>query len=168
MKTIETLINETAVAHFQESVRRVDICLAQLNEEQVWHDANKNLVSIGNLLLHLCGNITQYVLSGIGGQPDARQRDLEFTHKPDLDNATLFQQFKTVCDNACGVVASLSKERLEEQVRIQGFDHKVCSALIHVLEHLSYHVGQISFMCKLANDKDLGYYAGHDLNKTNE
>ena len=68
-----------AAAHELDSaLGRIKHCLGQLNEQQVWHRSQPGLNSIGNLVLHLCGNLRQWVVAGLGGAPDVRNRPAEF------------------------------------------------------------------------------------------
>jgi len=75
---IELIQSEFKRRIFEESFVRIENCLGRLTYEQVWQKPNHNANSIGNLVLHLLGNVRQYICSGIGQQKDVRQRSLEF------------------------------------------------------------------------------------------
>src|SRR4026209_2602342 len=64
-----------------EYLPKIERCLERLTDEQIWWRANEESNSIGNLVLHLCGNARQWIISGVGGQPDARVRDTEFQQR---------------------------------------------------------------------------------------
>lgn len=81
---LETDLKEHAAEVIRQSRERICRCVALLDPEEIWKDFNANLVSVGNLILHLMGNISQHVLSGLGHAAYTRQRDREFTDKPGL------------------------------------------------------------------------------------
>lgn len=156
-----------AVLRMGENIPRIEKCLVLLSEDEVWHKPNTNLNSVGNLLLHLCGNITQYIVSSLGGEPDKRIRDEEFGAKGGYTKAELFDKISSTISTACAVINNASHEELMRVRSVQGFNYSGMGNVIHVAEHLSYHVGQIAFLTKVLKDKDLGFYAGQDLNIKN-
>lgn len=151
-----------------ENIPRVEKCLAELTEEEVWQTPNGNLNSVANLILHLCGNTTQYILSSIGGEEDKRTRDEEFAAKGGYTKAELGQKFTNTVIKAIEVITAASPEELMRLRNVQGFKLTGMGNAIHVAEHLSYHTGQIAFLTKLLKNKDLGFYANMDLNVKNE
>ncbi len=164
MTTLAHQLSAAAVAYLREGVKRIGLCLDRLSQQEIWHDHNGNLVSVGNLILHLEGNVSQYIIQGLGGRDYERHRDDEFVAKPDLSAEMLLERIAGTIERAVEVIEGLDEERLRRPARIQGFDHTGTSALVHVVEHFSYHVGQITFAVKYLKDVDLGYYAGSDLN----
>ena len=147
-----------------ESVPRIHKCLNNLSLEEIWHRHNEHTNSVGNLVLHLCGNVRQYLLSGIEGQEDVRARDLEFSEKGPIEKEVLTKELDALMDEVTAALDGISAEDLIREVGVQGFQENVTSILIHVTEHFSYHVGQITFYTKFIKDIDTGYYAGLDLN----
>lgn len=156
-----------ATLRMDENIPRIEKCLALLSEDEVWHKPNANLNSVGNLILHLSGNITQYIISSIGGEDDNRVRDEEFAAKGGYTKAQLLEKITHTVQKACEVINNASPEELMRVRSVQGFDYSGMGNVIHVAEHLSYHVGQIAFLTKVLKDKDLGFYAGQDLNVKN-
>lgn len=163
---LQILKEEFHLRTIDESLVRVNKCVHILTADQLWAVPNKNCNSVGNLVLHLGGNIRQYIVAGIGGAEDLRQRNLEFQASSRIDAEELLRNFSEILVAADKVVSDLSFARLSEQLIIQGFEHTVLSAMIHVVEHLSYHVGQITYYTKLVLDIDTAYYGGMDLNAT--
>lgn len=155
---------DSSVEHLREGLERIGKCLALLSPDKIWHDHNRNLVSVGNLILHLQGNVSQYIINGLGGEPYTRHRDAEFTAKPNLSAAELLERISGTVERACGIIGQLQEEELTREYSIQGFQKNGVDALVHVVEHFSYHVGQITFAVKFLRDIDVGYYAGQDLN----
>jgi len=151
---------------FTEGSDRIKKCLSHLSEDQIWYKHNDNTNTVGNLVLHLCGNVRQYILHGIDGQDDVRERSLEFSEKGPIDTEILIQKLEKLEYDVTAAFSRIKAEHLIEDRTVQGFDENVISILIHVAEHFSYHVGQITFYTKYILDVDTGYYAGLDLDVT--
>ena len=151
-----------------ESMRMVSIALAHLDEEQVWTAPKANLPSVGNLMLHLCGNIRQYAISSLGVEPDTRVRDAEFEVAGGLSKEELFNKLKDTVEEAKQVIRTVEVDELERVRPVQGFEFSGVGIIMHVVEHLSYHTGQIAFWAKYLKQVDLGFYADFDLNTKNE
>jgi uncharacterized damage-inducible protein DinB len=160
-------LKTAAVATMRRNLQGIVKCVNLLDEGELWKDFNGNLVSIGNLLLHLSGNISQYILSGLGGESCTRQRAREFSDKPQLGKAELLDRFTQIIDQALRVVEALPSESLTRISIIQGAERSGARALFSAVEHLSYHTGQITFAVKHLKDVDVGYFAGVDLNQQN-
>lgn len=157
------------IAHHMElNTPRIEKCLAELTDEELWLRPNVTSNSVGNLLLHLCGNITQYVLCSLGGQPDHRTRDAEFAAEYGFSKKELFEKLCATVSQATQIIRSASREEMLRERTVQGFQMSGIAIAIHVCEHYSYHTGQIAFWVKLLKEKDLGFYAGVNLNAKNE
>ncbi len=157
-----------SLLRFNESTPRVITCLDKLSEQQIWQRPNPSSNSVANLVLHLCGNITQYIISSLGGEPDVRRRDEEFSPKEGTSRSELKTLMQSTSDKATGIIASCSEEELLRSRMVQGFEMSGIGIVIHVVEHYSYHTGQISYITKQLLDVDLGYYGELDLNIKNE
>lgn len=110
------------------------------------------------------GNVRQYICSGIGEQKDIRQRDLEFLASSACDASMLFEKMALLKTDVLEVIENLNEKKLTRNYMVQGFEESGMSIVIHVIEHFSYHIGQIAQQTKLLVDEDLGFYAGLDLN----
>ncbi|MGB0403660.1 MAG: DinB family protein [Salibacteraceae bacterium] len=161
----EEFISET-IFRMNENLERVEKCISMLTEEQIWLKPNDKTNSIGTLTLHLQGNITQYIISSIGHEPDTRIRNEEFESR--IDTLLMIENFKSTIKKATDTIQQITSEELLKKRRVQGFDLSGIGIIIHVVEHLSYHVGQISTQTKLLTDKDLGYYNDINLNITSK
>jgi uncharacterized damage-inducible protein DinB len=149
-----------------EGCSRVIQCCRELTEEELWHQENENTNSIANLIMHLTGNVRQYIISGIGNEQDIRERSLEFDNSNRRQKDLMISELIRTVDWSMEIVQSLSIGQLEEDRQVQGFDETVLSIIIHVIEHFSYHVGQITFYTKYIKNIDTGYYNGLDLSIT--
>lgn len=166
-------MNDVLVEQFRaESLRRLEEgearimkCLGLLTAEQVWHRPNERVASVGNLVLHLCGNVDQWINSALGGAPDCRRRELEFTTAM-VPVAELRARLETTLSKARSTIAAMSESDLTRTWSVQGFQETGTGIILHVVEHFSYHVGQITLHTKLMQAEDTGYYAGQDLNST--
>ncbi len=147
---------------------RIEKCLDLLSEAEVWHRPNASSNSVGNLILHLCGNIRQYIISGLGQQPDKRERDAEFLATEGFTKKELWQKLIETLAEAASVIEAADDKNLLAERKVQGYTLTGIGIIIHVVEHYSYHAGQIAFWTKLLKDKDLGFYGDTDLNVKNE
>ena len=159
---------DRCVEQLRLNLPRIEICLKAVTEDEVWQKPGSLAASIGHLLLHLNGNVTQYILSGLGGAPDRRDRDLEFTTGEPKSRAELWKTIRSTVEEACRVIEKTGEKELLGTRKVQGFDYTGMGIIVHVVEHFSYHVGQVSYRVKTLKDVDLGYYAGLDLNVQNE
>ena len=163
----DEFINQS-VYRINENTRRILMCLKEIDETEMWQRSNKNSNSLGNIILHLCGNITQYAISCLGETEDIRMRDKEFSAKDGFTKNELSQKLESTVDEAVRIIEGLNEERLLKTYSVQGFDLTGIGIIIHVTEHYSYHTGQIAFRIKQLNDKDLGFYSGVNLNVKNK
>lgn len=161
-------IIENACFRMDESIRMITKSLGLLSEEDLWKRPNGASNSVGNLLLHLRGNITQYAIAGLTGTDDQREREEEFNTRGGYGKTELLQM---LCDTVAQAKQSIRQCPLEELLRlrqVQGFGLSGTGIILHVVEHLSYHTGQIAFWTKLLKDRPLGFYEGMNLNCKNK
>jgi len=137
---------------------RVESCLGKLDDEQIWARGSENANAIGNLVLHLCGNVRQWIISGVGGAPDLRQRDGEFAARGGVAVSELIERLRGTVDEAAAMLERVTAERLMEPLAIQGYHVTGMEAIYHVVEHFSGHTGQIIFATKMLTGEDLGFY----------
>ncbi len=146
---------------------RIKTCIELLSDEEVWQRANASSNSIGNLVLHLCGNMTQYIISALGRNEDKRERDSEFSAMAGYTAAELLEKMKTVTEECIKIINGLGEKQLLARYEVQGYQLSGIAVLIHVTEHYSYHTGQIVFLTKSLKDIDTGFYKGKNLNVKN-
>jgi len=149
----------------KEAFPRLEQLLQQLPEEQMWTKDNSFCNSPGNLALHLLGNTRQYLLAGIGTQPDVRERDKEFEEQY-LSKEDLILKVKELRQSVSQLLPTLTEQQLLCMYSIQGFNMSGLDALVHVAEHFSYHTGQVALLVKQRMAIDTGFYAGMNLNTT--
>lgn len=164
MSTLAALIQNESLRHLREGQERIHACVKRLNDEQLWHRPNANTASVGNLVLHLTGNVGQWINSTLGARPDRRDRDSEFAERGPIDRRVLLEQLDATLAQAYEVIRGLGEQDLERTWGVQGFRETGTAIVVHVVEHFSYHVGQITLHTKLLLDVDTGYYGGQDLN----
>lgn len=142
-----------------EYVPRIRRCVALLGDEGVWARPAANCNSAGNLLLHLGGNTTQWILATFGAVADARDRPAEFAAQGGMPAVQLVEALAQVVDRACDVVDRLTAaELLRPRMVQQRYAETGLSAVLHVLEHFSGHAGQIYAWTKQVTGQDLRFY----------
>jgi uncharacterized damage-inducible protein DinB len=132
-------------------------CLQQLSEDEIWWRPNAASNSAGNLLLHLCGNVRQWMIAGLGGARDKRERDREFAERGPIPRQALITQLRRTVRDACRVVSKLSDDSLSQKYEIQGYKVTGLDAVYHVTDHFGYHTGQIIYITKLRRAQDLKF-----------
>lgn len=143
---------------------RLRACVESLSDEQIWWRPNASSNSIGNLMLHLNGNMRQWIIDAFNRQTDQRDRPAEFAAKGEITGAELIEKLGSTVQEALGVIARLSEADLVAPMEIQGYHVTGLAAVYQVIEHFGLHYGQIAYITKMLRDQDLGFY--RDLNKT--
>jgi uncharacterized damage-inducible protein DinB len=141
----------------QVHLPRIAACMRQLSPEQIWWRANPVSNSVGNLALHLEGNVRQWIVSGLGGTPDRRQRDKEFSELGPISRRTLLARLRNAISEADRVLRKLNGVALARTYSIQGFRVTGLRGVFHVAEHFSHHAGQIILLTKMLSGKDLKF-----------
>jgi uncharacterized damage-inducible protein DinB len=145
--------------HLREDyLPKIERCLEHLTDAQVWWRASERSNSVGNLLLHLEGNLRQWIICGAGGAPDARVRDREFAERRQLSRKELLASLRATVEEADEALARLDPATLLETRRVQGLDVTLLAAVFHAVEHFSMHTGQIILLTKMLADEDLAFY----------
>lgn len=154
------LITETKRRLFTEGIPRIKKCLTQLSDTDIWYRPNDNSNSVGNLVLHLCGNVRQWIVAGLGKAADTRTRDAEFAEKGPISTKVLFKMLEELKNDVDTVLNNITAEDLTQKHDVQVYQETGLSILVHVVEHFSYHVGQITYFTKWRKDINTGYYSG--------
>jgi uncharacterized damage-inducible protein DinB len=151
---------------------KINVAIDALSDEQVWRRPNESSNSIGNLLLHLSGNVRQWIISGVGGAEDTRDRASEFAARGSANKGVLIQLLKRTLDEASEVLARIETEYISAQndaplrrvCKPQAYEVTVFDAIFHVVEHFSYHTGQIIFAAKWLAEGQVSFYDDRRLN----
>ena len=166
-ETARAFIDEARRLLAEDYLPKIERCLEVLTDEQIWWRANPDSNSVGNLLLHLAGNARQWIVAGVGGAEDARERQAEFDAGmgdgfggPARPGAPeLLARLRSTLADVDAVLARLAPPALLERRRVQGLDGVlVLNAVFHVVEHFSMHAGQIILITKMLTGCDLGFY----------
>jgi uncharacterized damage-inducible protein DinB len=137
---------------------KIDAAVRSMPVERIWWRANDASNSAGNLVLHLAGNVRQWIVSGVGGAPDSRHRDAEFAAREGARGEELLRELHAACADATSVITSLSAASLTEPRIIQGRETTVFAAIFHVVEHFSGHTGQIILLAKQFTPGAIRFY----------
>lgn len=139
-------------------VPKIDRCLDRLTDHDIWWRPNDASNSVGNLILHLCGNVTMWVIGGVGRRPFERNRQLEFDERREIPVSVLRGRLNRVMREADEVIGGLRAEELMTRRQIQGYDVTVLEAIYHVVEHFGMHTGQIILLAKARVGQDLSLW----------
>ncbi|MFH1276894.1 MAG: DUF664 domain-containing protein [Candidatus Eisenbacteria bacterium] len=157
------LVAETKRRLLGESFPRLRKCLDLLDDKAIWRRPNPSMASVGNLTLHVLGNARQWFVSGLLGEPDDRDRTAEFAEPGPLPREELFRRIAETERECRRALEAVDPGTLLETRRVQVFEESGLSVLVHVVEHFSYHVGQIARATKAKENVDLEFYGGIDL-----
>jgi uncharacterized damage-inducible protein DinB len=158
--SVEEIFLTEAADKLAENLSRIETCVPKLPAGTLWARASENENTVGNLLLHLEGNVRQWILAGLGGVADDRDRPAEFAARSGPSGAALLANLGKTVSDAINVIRTLPHPRLNDPVTIQGHQTTVLAAIFHVVEHFSGHTYQIILITKQATREDLGFY-GH-------
>ncbi len=135
-----------ARAQVDQEWRRIRHSIEQLTDAQIWEQPTPDVNSIGTIVLHLCGNLRQWFLHGLGGQPDVRKRFEEFSGREIVGKAELLSRLESILIEADGILAALRPDELRDARRIQGTDTQVLAAICATTHHLEGHGLQIAYV----------------------
>ena len=139
-------------------------CVESLTDEQVWWRPNGASNSVGNLILHLNGNVRQWLVVSFNGLDDSRDRPAEFNEREVIPASSVLEKLGATMQQAAEVLSRLTEDDLLARFEIQGYDVSGLEAVYQVVEHFGLHYGQILYITKMLRGEDLGMY--RELNKT--
>jgi len=137
---------------------KIRLALETLDETTIWKRENQESNSIGNLMLHLTGNVREWIVSGIGGVPSERDRAAEFAASSGFTKSELLSGLVSSVMDADKVLSHITEADLEREVSIQGRETTVLAAVYHVVEHFSMHTGQIIMLAKMYSSRSIRFY----------
>ena len=143
---------------------RLRACVESLTDEQVWWQPNAASNSIGNLILHLNGNVRQWLVDSFNRSEDKRDRPAEFAAEGGIPASALLERLGAAMYEASQVLARLTQADLVAPYEIQGYHVSGLEAVYQVVEHFGMHYGQIAYVAKSLTGADLGFYK--ELSKT--
>jgi uncharacterized damage-inducible protein DinB len=142
----------------QQMAGQIETCLTRLTEEQVWQRGSENENAVGNLVLHLCGNVQQWIGSAIAGEPDIRQREAEFSAHDNFSKEELVALLQQTIACNVAIIDQLKPERLTETITTQDGPRSALETIYQVVGHFQQHTGQIVFATKLRTGSDFRLY----------
>lgn len=134
---------------------RIKFCVTGLPDDDLWWREHESNNSVGNLLLHLTGNLRQFVLNGFAGVPDTRDRDREFSERANLPKEALMTELESALLESDRVLSEFDGSRLLEHTTVQGRERPFLEVLSIVVEHVALHTGQIIHIYKMKTGKSL-------------
>lgn len=153
-RELAAAIANVAADELDHALQKLVHCLDQLSDEQVWWRPAPSMNSIGNLILHLCGNVGQWIVAGVGGAADTRDRPREFSERGPLAKSELRRKLESTVAAARDALVNASPADLVSSRRIQGFDVTAMSAIFQSVAHFQGHVQEIVHLTRsqLGND----------------
>jgi len=158
MQVSQEFITESRKFLTEQFFPRIERVVENLSDEQIWQRPNEASNSIGNLMLHLAGNVRQWIISGLGGQEDNRVRQQEFDERSTIPKNELLAKLWQTVTEADAVLEKFDEAKLLETRKIQHDQVTPLYAIYHVVEHFSMHTGQIIFISKMLTAEDLEFY----------
>ena len=159
MQTVAENFLSFSVTRLKLTQGEIAKCVAQLTEDQMWHRGGEYENSVANLLLHLAGNMRQWMIHGISGQPDIRQRDVEFSLTPTTSAADAHADFNITLEEVCQILGSLPQDQLLRVIDPQPTgtwrNLTILEAIFQVVGHVQLHAGQIMVLTKQRVQRDL-------------
>ena len=137
---------------------KIEAALDHLGDDGLWWRPNDASNSAGNLVLHLAGNVRQWIVSGLGGAPDQRERSAEFAAAGGVSREDALARLRAAVDDACAVLERLDADALDARYTIQGNEVTGLYAVYHVVEHFALHTGQLLWLAKARTGEGLGFY----------
>ncbi|HET7563785.1 MAG TPA: DinB family protein [Gemmatimonadaceae bacterium] len=156
--TDQIFLEESRRYLLHEYLPKIAACVHSLTEEDVWWRPNAASNSIGNLMLHLAGNVREWIVGGIGGVPTHRDRQREFDARAPIPGDDLLAELTSALQEADRALAQATPDTLRERRRIQDLNLTGLELIYHVVEHFSMHTGQIMYITKLRTGEDLRFY----------
>jgi uncharacterized damage-inducible protein DinB len=154
-----------SIKKLRQMCAHIESCLERLHEDQIWSRGAAHENSVGNLILHVCGNARQWIEAGVGGEKDIRERDREFSARGGWTAADLLSHLKKTVDRSVAVIEGVTAERLLDEINPQTGPVSVLEAIYQVVGHFQQHTGQIIFATKILTGEDLGLYRSQPLSK---
>jgi hypothetical protein len=136
---------------------RIERCVNELSNDDIWWREHETNNSVGNLLLHLTGNLNQFVMAGIGGAPDTRNKPLEFSERTRIPKEEVLRSLHAALLGADRTLEGFKPDHLLDSTIVQGRERPILEVLSIVVEHFALHAGQIFYITKLRTGKDLKF-----------
>ncbi len=140
---------EAITNELDDAIRKIRHCVGQLSEDQVWWRPTESMNSIANLILHVCGNARQWMVAGLGGSPDRRNRPEEFAQRDRIPSEDLMNMLDEVAIEVKQALRSASVDELVRQRTIQGFQVSGAGAVIESIAHFRGHTQEITHMTRM-------------------
>jgi uncharacterized damage-inducible protein DinB len=155
----DAFLDQSRTLITSDYVPKIERCLDRLSDADIWWRPNEASNSIGNLVLHLCGNVCMWIIGGVGELPFERHRQREFDERRRIPAAELLSRLRGIAQQADEVMSGVRPDDLMSRRQIQGYDVTVIEAIYHVVEHFSMHTGQIILLAKARAGEDFKLWA---------
>ena len=154
----EEFIESSSIFLQKDFLPKLVYCLENLTDDQIWWRPNEQSNSVGNLVLHLRGNLKQWIVASLGGQEFHRERDAEFATRARVPRVELISAIESAVTEVESVLLNFPTAQLLAPYPVQVYQVSALQAVYHVVEHFSYHLGQVLYIYKLQTAIDPGFY----------
>jgi uncharacterized damage-inducible protein DinB len=161
-ETAQVFLSTARKSLIDEHWTRLHECVCSLTEEQLWWRPNEASNSIGNLLLHLNGNVGQWIVDSFNRKENTRNRPHEFAERGPTPVAGLLARLASTVEEAGATLGRLTEADLLATFEIQGYTVTGLYAIYHCVEHFAMHYGQIAYIVKALENRDLGFWSALD------
>ncbi|HAA49487.1 MAG TPA: hypothetical protein DCE43_07185 [Planctomycetaceae bacterium] len=142
-KDLSTAVASETNRRLETSVRKIRHCIDQLSDDQLWWRPAEPMNSIGNLVLHLSGNLRQWIVAGVGGAIDNRNRPEEFSERGPIARDDLLALLDLAVNDSREALDGITAESLLRPLRIQGFELTALGAIFDSIPHFGGHTQEI-------------------------
>tara|TARA_B100000809_G_scaffold184976_1_gene182993 strand:- start:578 stop:1108 length:531 start_codon:yes stop_codon:yes gene_type:complete len=159
LESLSDLVSNETSGELDAALGKIKHCVDQLTDDQVWWRPSDSMNSVANLLLHLCGNLGQWIVSGVGGAADVRERQKEFDQRSQTLKTELMQQIESAVADAKMALSETSAEELLRIRPVQGNDVTGMQAILHSVAHFRGHAQEIVHMtrCQLGDSYEFDF-----------
>jgi hypothetical protein len=156
-----TITKGLAALFSRDLTRLIQELQAFPSDESLWERAPGVKNSAGNLVLHLEGNLREYIGRQLGGMAYSRVRPQEFT-QAGISRDELIQRMEQVKGLVATVVSRLTESELEATYpeRVLEVHTPTSDFLIHLHGHLNFHLGQIDDLRRILTEGSAVAFAG--------
>jgi uncharacterized damage-inducible protein DinB len=141
-------IGSEAAKELESAIKKIVNCVDQLSEAQIWSRENESRNSIANLMLHMAGNLRQWIISGVGGAKDTRDRQSEFDQRTPLPKSQLLSSLQKTVAEAATAMANVTADVLLRVRHVQRGDVSALEAILHSVAHFRGHTQEIIHMTR--------------------
>ncbi len=144
MPSLTSILQTQIVRELQGFIREVE---AFPTDDSVWHTRRGVTNSAGNLALHVCGNLQDFVGRVLGGTSYVRNRDREFSQREGT-RASIVADLRATIDVIEAALPNVGDQTMaaDYPMQLNGRTLNTATFLVHLAAHLAFHLGQAGYL----------------------